>query len=308
MSYAGRTMKKSKRSLSVPLQAREAIAHQVTGDGGRPQQGVQTAMLKILGVQRPLVLAYLRRLRRRHPRASMTDLARLAERDYLRTVTGTGAAGGAAAIVPGVGTVASLGVSAGVAVAFLEASALYAQTIAELHGVAVSDPEQARNLVMAVLLGDEGAGLMAGVSEQLVAGPKGLGSWGAAFSVATGKGGAWSTVGKELQTRFLRHFAASQAAGVMGRALPFGIGAAVGGVSNRVLGRRVVRSTLGAFAGLHTVPAGELDRTVSGASNDVEGLAKRELDEAQRAIESAGLATAQVNQAVESELRRRRGA
>ncbi|WP_147433698.1 hypothetical protein [Galactobacter caseinivorans] len=316
-------MKKSKRSLSVPLQTREAIAHQVTGADGKPKQGVQNAMLKVLGIQRPLVLAYLRRLRKRHPNASVVDLARMAERDYLRTVTGTGAGGGVAAVVPGVGTVASFGVSAGVAVAFLESSALYAQTIAELHGIAVEDPEQARNLVMAVLLGDEAAGMMAGVSDQLVSGPKGMAGWGAAFGVATGKGGAWSSIGKELQTRFLRHFAASQAAGAMGRALPFGIGAAVGGISNRVLGRRVVQSTMSAFAGLRSLNAGELDAAVAGASPHLESLARKEREKDLLQLESARGGTAagasaaagsptdasargEVDAAVEAELRRRR--
>lgn len=306
-------MKKSKRSLSVPLQAREAIAHQVTGADGKPKQGVQNAMLKVLGVQRPLVLAYLRRLRKRHPNATVVDLARMAERDYLRTVTGTGAGGGAAAVVPGVGTVASLGVSAGVALAFLEASALYAQTIAELHGIAVEDPDQARNLVMAVLLGDEAAGMMAGVSDQLLAGPKGLAGWGAAFGVATGKGGAWSSIGKELQTRFLRHFAATQAAGAVGRALPFGIGAAVGGISNRVLGRRVVRSTMAAFSGVRSLSAGELDVAVAGAHPNVEALAMQERAQNLRRLESAvggpagaDSARGEVDAAVEAELRRRR--
>lgn len=326
VTYAWHTMKKSKRSLSVPLQAREAIAQQVTGADGKPKQGVQNAMLKILGVQRPLVLAYLRRLRKRHPHANVVELARMAERDYLRTVTGTGAGGGAAAVVPGVGTVASLGLSAGVAVAFLEASALYAQTIAELHGIAVKDPEQARNLVMAVLLGDEASGLMAGVSEQLLAGPKGAAGWGAAFSVATGKGGAWSSIGKELQTRFLRHFAASQAAGAMGRALPFGIGAAVGGISNRVLGRRVVNSTMAAFAGLRSLSASELDDAVAGASPHLEALARNERERDMVQLESGrgaalggasrtfgrrgaavrdDAARGEVDAAVEAELRRR---
>lgn len=240
-------MKKSKQAVAVPRQFRQSIAHQLTGNDGRPQQPVQNAILRILGVQRPLVLAYLRGLQRRHPEAGAYDLARYAERDYLRAVTGTGAAGGAAAVVPGVGTVASLGISSGVAVAFLEATALYAQTIAELHGIAVEDPEAAKALVMAVMLGDEAAGLLAGVSDQILVG-KSMVGWGSAFGVATGRGGTWKLVGKELQSRFLRHFAASQAAGAVGRAMPFGIGLAVGGVANRVLGRRVVASTLAAFA------------------------------------------------------------
>jgi|GEM_PF-2239778 len=256
--------KKTQRGELVPRQAREAIAASVHGSDGRPAQGVQRSIIKVLGVQRPLVLAYVRRLRSKAPQATAEQLALLAERDYLRTVTGTGAAGGASAVIPGVGTLASLGISAGVTVLFLEASALYAQTMAELHGVAVEDPEHARALVMAVMLGDEAAGLLAGVSEQIVSG-KAPGTWGAAFAVATGRGGSFSGLAKELQARFLRHLARTQTAGLLGRAMPFGIGAAVGGISSRVLGRRVVRSARSAFAALPPLGWADLDRAVAQA-------------------------------------------
>lgn len=294
--YAGLTMKKSKRNVSLPQQTREAIARQVSGEDGKPQKGLQGAVMRVLGVQRPLVLAYVKRLRRKHPEASAAQLAVIAERDYLRTVTGTGAAGGATAVVPGMGTVASLGVSAGVTVAFLEASALYAQAVAELHGVAVDDPDQAKALVMAVMLGDEGASLLAGMSDQLVAGPKGPAGWGAVFATAGGKGGAWSSIGKELQGRFLRHFAASQTAGALGRALPFGIGAAVGGVSSRVLGNRVVRSTKLAFGSLSTLSPLAIDAKIAAGSGAA--LEAAALSEELRAHE-------EVSAAVEAERERR---
>lgn len=297
MSYAWHTMsKKKKRSGGVlPQETKVALGRQVSGEDGRPAKGVQAAMLRVLGVQRPLVLAYVKRLKAKRPQATAAQLIAIAERDYLRTVTGTGAAGGATAVVPGLGTVASLGVSAGVTVAFLEASALYAQTVAELHGVAVKDPEQAKTLVMAVILGDEAAGLLAGVSEQFASGSKG--PWGAAVSTLGGKGGTWSMVGQEIQSRFLRHFAASQAAGAVGRALPFGIGAAVGGVSSRVLGRRVVTSTRQAFSSLETLDARELGAAVAAAPTDAAQL--KALVAAER--EAAG----DVERAIEEERGRR---
>ena len=36
---------------------------------------------------------------------------------------------------------------------FLEASALFAQSVTEVHGIAVDDPERARALVMTMMLG-----------------------------------------------------------------------------------------------------------------------------------------------------------
>jgi len=284
-------MKKSKKSLSVPKEMRHTVAQQLSGNDGKPSQPVQNALVKILGVQRPVVLAYLRGLQRRHPQANSYELARLAERDYLRAVTGTGAAGGAASVIPGVGTVASLGISSGLAVTFLEATALYAQTMAELHGIAVADPEAAKTLVMAVMLGEEAAGLLGAVSEQVVVGRSMVG-WGAAFSVATGRGGTWKLVGQEVQRRFLRHFAASQAVGAMGRALPFGIGMAVGGVANRVLGRRVVSSTLAAFAALPPLDHAALDAATHASDPSAKELGAAEVvrGEMARNARSAGRA------------------
>ena len=43
---------------------------------------------------------------------------------------------------------------------YLERTALYAQAVAELHGVHVHDAETARSMVMAIMLGDEGSQLM----------------------------------------------------------------------------------------------------------------------------------------------------
>ena len=43
---------------------------------------------------------------------------------------------------------------------YLERTALYAQAVAELHGVHVHDAETARSMVMAIMLGEEGSQLM----------------------------------------------------------------------------------------------------------------------------------------------------
>lgn len=283
-------MSKKNTTTVIPQEARDAVARQIKGDNGKPAKGLQGAILRAVGVQRPLVLAYVKRLKSKHPDATAAQLALIAERDYLRTVTGTGAAGGATAVVPGLGTAASLGVSAGVTLAFLEASALYAQTMAELHGLAVTDPEQSKALVMAVVLGDEASGLLAGVSEQVAAG--GRGGMAGVLSAVTGKGGAWSSVGKELQSRFLRRFAATQTASAFGRALPFGIGAAVGGVSSRVLGRKVVATTRAAFDKLPTLNQAQLAGAVQAAPGSIAEI--RELERVERAE-----AEAAVEQAIE---------
>ncbi len=138
-------------------------------------------LLRAVEIQRPLILANLRRLQRKHPRATAAQLAATLERDYLIAVTGGGALVGGAAVIPGVGTVAALGLSAAATAGFLEATALFATSLAELHGVRMVDPEKASTLVMAVMLGEEGTALLSSLSGQ-----------------ATGQGGgptqAWGTL------------------------------------------------------------------------------------------------------------------
>src|ERR1700712_2857757 len=115
---------------------------------------------RLLSVHRPVVLAHLRSIRKHNPTASPEDVIRVLEKRYVAAVTAGGAATGAAAVVPGVGTVASLGISGAETVGFLEASALFAQSVAELHGVASADPERSSTMVMALMLGPAGANLV----------------------------------------------------------------------------------------------------------------------------------------------------
>lgn len=232
-----------------------AITSVIIGADGKPVQGIQGAILRAITLQRPIVLANLRRMRRRHPEATAAELAKLLERDYLFAVTGGGAAVGATAAVPAVGTVLALGLSATATIGFLEASALYGQSLAELHGIATDDPDKARLLVMAILLGEEGSMMIAQLTHQVAgrgAGP--IKGWASVLG-AGNRNSLWRTAAASVQKKFMRKIMATQGASILGRAIPFGVGAAVGGAGNHFLGRRVVQSAALAFGAMPiTVP------------------------------------------------------
>jgi hypothetical protein len=237
--------KNSKRSKPNPA---VKIATQAAFDReGKPTPAVAKALLRAVDVQRPLVLANLRRLRRRHPHASTAELSRKLERDFISAVTGGGAAIGATAIVPGLGTVASLSISAAATAVFLETTALYAQSVAELHGVRLQDPERARTMVMAIMLGEEGTAMVQGLTGHALGnGRTSVQAWGS----VVGKSMPLSAVkgiGGRLQTAFLRRLLVREGSAVLGRAIPFGIGAVIGGVGNLMMGRAVVAATKNAF-------------------------------------------------------------
>src|SRR5690606_31851241 len=50
-----------------------------------------------------------------------------------------------------------------------------------------------------------------------------------------------------LKSEFIRQFASRGGASFIGKALPFGVGAVVGGAGNHLLGRRVLRNSRRAF-------------------------------------------------------------
>lgn len=231
----------------------DPISMTLLGKVGKPRSGVQDAIMKGIGVQRPLVLAYIKRLRKKHPEATAAELAAIVERDYLRVVTGTGAAVGGTAAVPAVGTGVALGLSVAATLGFLEASALYAQSLAELHGIAIEDPDRSRVLVMGIMMGEEGSSMIAGLTAQ-AAGRGGGPVQGWAKSFGAGKSTSiYSAMQRTMQKKFLRKIIGTQAASTMGRLVPFGVGAAIGGVGNRYMAKRVIENAAVAFEGIPTV-------------------------------------------------------
>jgi hypothetical protein len=201
---------------------------------------------RALSVQRPAVLAYVRGVRRRHPNATPAEIITILERHYLVAVSTGGAAVGATAVIPAVGFATSLGLSGVETLGFLETTALFAQSVTEVHGIAVDDPERARTLVMAMILGTPGTQLVTQLAGQAAGGQARTAFWGELVTSSLPKqivGG----IGGQLRDRFVKRFAASQGASIVGRAMPFGIGAVVGGVGNHALGKRVVKSARTAF-------------------------------------------------------------
>ena len=81
-------------------------------------------------------------------------------------MTTGGAAVGATAVVPGIGTGVTLALSGVETVGFLEATTLFAQSVAEVHGIPVADPDRARALVLTLMLGKEGVDLVAQLAGQ----------------------------------------------------------------------------------------------------------------------------------------------
>ena len=213
----------------------------------KPQPQVEKGVEKLLSVQRPIVLAHLRSIRTKNPLASPEKVISILERRYLTAVTAGGAAVGASAVIPGVGFGVSLALSGVETAGFLEASALFAQSVTEIHGIAVEDPERARTLVMTMMLGTAGSDLVKQLAGQAAGvGPSRGTFWGELVTKSLPKA-TLGQVGDKIKRAFIRRFVTTQSATILGRAVPFGIGAVVGGTGNHMLGRKVISSARSAF-------------------------------------------------------------
>ena len=206
-------------------------------------RGLRAAM----SAQRPAVLTHIRRIRRQNPHATPEQVVTILEKHFLTSVTATGAGSGAAALIPGIGTVVGLTVIGTETILFFEMTALFAQSVAEIHGIVVDDEERAHNLVMALLLGGPGKDLVQQFLRQTTGkGPNRQQYWGQTMTASLPKS-LVSTLNSTLRTALVKRFVLAQGASMAGRIIPFGIGAVIGGTGNRILGRRVAQNSREAF-------------------------------------------------------------
>jgi hypothetical protein len=266
---------------------------------------MESRIYKAISVQRPVVLEYLKSLRRDKPDATPAELLKALEKRYVSTVTVTGAGVGASAAIPAVGIPLALSLGAVDLLFFYETSALYVLAATELHGIEVHDAERARPLVFGMLTGEKSQSKVTKVVLQA----SGAGSIEQARTIASG------TVGKALPNGWgevlttqlpdsalapLSTVLAKQAlkssaklgAGTLGKVIPFGVGAVVGGVGSYTFGRDVVKAAHVAFP----APPTEFPEWLQDYSKSDEGLIKssraaQALQSAAHTVSDAGVAT-----------------
>ncbi|MGI9163902.1 MAG: hypothetical protein ACR2JI_13445 [Mycobacterium sp.] len=225
-------------------------------DAGMSAKVLSNILESSARLQAPAVKAYVARLRKGNPDASPAQIVAKLEKHYLAAVMASGAAVGSAAAFPGIGTLAALSAVAGETVVFLEATAAFALAVAEVHGIPVEDRERRRNLVLGVLVGEEGKGAV----RDLLGASRTSGAWLAEAELLPLP--VISQLNSKLTTYFVKKYTMKRAAMAFGKMLPVGIGAAIGGGGNRIMGKRIVANAQQAFgpaparwpATLHLLP------------------------------------------------------
>lgn len=193
-------------------------------------------------VQGPAATAYVERLRRADPTATPAAIVRKLEKRYLSAVTGSGAAVGSTAALPGIGTLAALSAAAGETVVFLEATAIFVLAVADVYGVPSDHRERRRALVLAVLVGDDSKRAVA----ELIGRGRTSGAW-LSDGVASMPIPAVAQLNSRLLKYAVKRYALRRGALMFGKLLPAGIGAVVGAIGNRIVGKKIVRNARAAF-------------------------------------------------------------
>lgn len=195
-----------------------------------------------LKVQAPLARSYVDRLRIKHPEATERQLLELVTRRFVALTTATGAGIGGAAALPGLGTVAALGLTVGEGATFAEACAFLTLAAADIHGVDMSDSATRRLVLMAVLSGERGTEIIAKTM-----GKQGL-QWNMVLSGGGGGGFLPGLISKQVSRYVRRRVAARVGKLWVARLLPFGVGAVIGGLGARAVARSVVEAMLEIFS------------------------------------------------------------
>jgi len=203
-------------------------------------RGIEAAIDAALAFPTERIRAHVDGIRRKRPDATPEEVIRILEKRYLLAVSASGGAVGAAAALPVIGTGTALALTAGQVASFLGASSLLALAVADVHGISTDDRARRRALLLTAMLGDEGPELL---SQQI-----GLNAvtWGRTLltrlPLATVK-----AVNKTLRGRILKTSAAKVGSMMLGRLLPFGVGAAVGYAGSRVVGGQMIEGVRAAF-------------------------------------------------------------
>jgi hypothetical protein len=227
------------QSVKTGKDAGKDTGEDAAAPGGVGGWVLRSGVERALRLQHPLVSAHVQAVRRKHPDLSPAEVIDRLGSQYQAAVATTGGVGGAIAIVPALGTAASLATAGAEAFTALNAAVLYTLAVAEVHALPTDDPERRRALVLGVVVGAGGQAVLRKVTGRSR-------DWAGEVtnSLPLARLGA---LNNGLTRWFLKRFIVRQGALALGRALPLGIGVVIGAVGNLATARAIVKSAADAF-------------------------------------------------------------
>ncbi len=179
-------------------------------------------------------------LRLSNPNLSDAQLRNKVDRAFTSAVVSSGAATGALAAAPGVGTGVGIVAAGADASWFLTAASAYVLSTAELRGVQIVDFEHQRALVLLVVTGGGGSTFFSKAAART--GPH-LGKIVTnAVPLSTIR-----SINKILGAHFVTKYGAKRGIITIGKVAPFGVGFAIGAGGNLLMARGVVKTAKAMF-------------------------------------------------------------
>jgi len=191
-------------------------------------------------ISRPVVLKHVLATRRRNPNATPSEIVKALENHFTSTVALSGGLAGGGAAAPGVGIPAGIVLSIADAGGFSAVAGLYVLALSEVYDIPTEDVVRRRTLLLGVMIGD---------SAQATIG-KAAGRTGPHWARAAIKAvpvDTLRTMNRVLGKNFITKYGTKQGILVLGKVMPFGIGALIGAGGNAAFSRFTVRSARRAF-------------------------------------------------------------
>jgi hypothetical protein len=192
-----------------------------------------------LSAQTPLAAAHVSRLRSRRPNSTPKQLLKVLDRQFLAATTGSGAAVGTAAAAPGVGTAIGAAMALGETAVSLQAR-FFTFLLAPRFTKSRSLKWSGRTLIFTVLLGASAEKIVHNVAGR-------TGRHWAKHTLNAIPMSAIRSINKAIGVNFVTKYGTKQGLIVLGKVVPFGFGAVIGGGLNFVIGQTVVKATQRAF-------------------------------------------------------------
>lgn len=186
------------------------------------------ALDKAASIQATTIIKYVEWLKRRNSSASAIEIQQLLDKHFLRTITGSGAAAGITAALPGVGLITGTAAVGAESLLFLDAATFYALGSAHLRGIDITNVERRKAIVLLALLGAEGTAL----TDSSLTNPARMLS-----KTSTSRLTEFNTYLFKLA---MKRISKSMRLAWLGKLMPLGLGAVLGSVANRKIGRKLV--------------------------------------------------------------------
>ncbi|APT93739.1 membrane protein [Corynebacterium phocae] len=209
------------------------------GEGDSFNTTVLSALDKAVALQSGTIVKYVEGVKNRNPQASHQERQAEIDDHFLKVVTGTGATAGGASAIPGVGFITGAAAIAGESFVFLEAATWYILASANLRGIDITNKDLRRALVMLVLSGARGVAVVDTFFDE-AGDSSDKGALNSVTALTRFSGPSLSGVNKRLSKIFTKQIAKRFKWAWVGKLMPLGIGAVLGGIANRKLARMVM--------------------------------------------------------------------